>query len=201
MNTRIYYDDARTIANLEQDFAIGQWIINAPGNGLNMPFIDDPAIRMQKWGANFSNNAVNVDCMLKGLGRPSTIRDCFTNNYQNFNVPLNQNSYPILQPQPQSFSGITGINPVTGSNLSTEQSRATNPAWWYKDLPQNLWGFPQLPPQENVCYPFHNNLSTRILEKDYFEPRRECFIKETSAAGSAVLPVNFVVNHLPMKKM
>jgi len=58
--------------------------------------------------------------------------------------------------------------------LYTDQSRASNPAWWYRDLEQVDWYYPHLNPQENVCIPFLNNLNTRILEKDYFVSKREC---------------------------
>ena len=53
-------------------------------------------------------------------------------------------------------------------NPFTEQSRATYPAWWYRDLEQVDWQYPPLNPQANTCMPFQSNLSTRILEKDYF---------------------------------
>jgi len=36
-----------------------------------------------------------------------------------------------------------------------------------------------LNPQVNVAIPFQNNLSTRILEKDYFTPKRDCVLDET----------------------
>ena len=56
----------------------------------------------------------------------------------------------------------------------TKQSRATNPAWLYKDLEQNHRYILFLNPQENVCKPFHNNLNTRLLERDNFKPSYPC---------------------------
>lgn len=70
--------------------------------------------------------------------------------YTNYNV----NSKPIEYP--------------TCNNLYTEQSRAIMPAWTARDLEQVDWYILPLNPQENTCMPFINNLSTRILEKDYF---------------------------------
>ena len=67
----------------------------------------------------------------------------------------------------------------TCSQLTTEQSRSTNPAWWYRDLEQVDWYYPQINPQINTCLPFQNNLSTRVLEKDYFTPKRDCVLTET----------------------
>jgi hypothetical protein len=51
-----------------------------------------------------------------------------------------------------------------------EQPRATDPAWTARDLEQSHFYYLPLNPQENVCIPFQNNLSTRILEKDYWVP-------------------------------
>jgi hypothetical protein len=61
----------------------------------------------------------------------------------------------------------------TCNNLFTEQSRATNPAWWYRDIEQVDWQFPLLNPQSNTSVPFLNNINTRILEKDYYTSRRK----------------------------
>jgi len=44
------------------------------------------------------------------------------------------------------------------------------PAWTARDLEQVDWYILPLNPQENTCFPFQNNLNTRILEKDYHVP-------------------------------
>jgi hypothetical protein len=49
-----------------------------------------------------------------------------------------------------------------------EQPRATDPAWTARDLEQPHFYYLPLNPQENACIPFQNNLSTRILEKEYW---------------------------------
>jgi hypothetical protein len=56
-----------------------------------------------------------------------------------------------------------------------------------RDEERNLWGFPIFNPQENVCYPFQNNLSTRILEKDYYTPKRDCVVNDINNQ----LPISF----------
>jgi hypothetical protein len=55
-------------------------------------------------------------------------------------------------------------------NAYTDQSRATHPAWILRDTTQHRPDYPLFNPQEHVAIPFQNNLSTRILEKDYFVP-------------------------------
>jgi hypothetical protein len=42
------------------------------------------------------------------------------------------------------------------------------PAWTARDLEQVDWYTLPLDPQENTSLPFQSNVSTRILEKDYF---------------------------------
>ena len=49
------------------------------------------------------------------------------------------------------------------------ESRATHPAWMYRDLEQKRWETPFVNPQANVEKRFANNLQTRILEKDFYE--------------------------------
>jgi hypothetical protein len=159
--TRFKYDDCRTKKSLQQSTDPGRWILNVPGNGLNPCYMEDPQIIPQKWGANLRTNTINLESDLRGVNRHLS-RDCLgKDEYQKYNVANQAIQYP------------------TCSQLTTEQSRATNPAWWYRDLEQTDWQYPPLNPQVNVCLPFQNNLSTRILEKDYFTPKRDCVLDET----------------------
>jgi hypothetical protein len=167
--TRFKYDDCRTKKSLQQATDPGRWILNVPGNG-NTPFyMEDPQIIPQKWGGNLRTNTINLESDLRGVNRQLS-RDCLgKNEYQKYNVPNQAIQYPSC------------------SQLTTEQSRATNPAWWYRDLEQVDWQYPPLNPQANTCLPFQNNLSTRILEKDYFTPKRDCVLDETKQ----MLPTSF----------
>jgi hypothetical protein len=152
--TRYAYDDCRVEKQLQESTDPGRYMLNVPGNGDRPCFMEDPYIRMQKWGANLTTNTINLESDLKGLSRPLN-RDCLReNNYKNSEAKTNTINYPICPP-------------------ITEQPRAVMPAWTARDLNQNNFDYPLLNPQENVCFPFHNNLSTRILEKDYYLIR-EC---------------------------
>jgi hypothetical protein len=154
-NTRFNYDDCRTIKKLQQSTDPGRWILDVPGNGTNPYFVEDPYIRIQKWGGNLRTNVVNLESDLRGVNRHLS-RDCIQDVYQSYNVPNAAIQYPSTR------------------QLTTGQSRATNPAWWYREKEQVDWYYPPLNPQENTCMPFLNNLSTRILEKDYFQATRPC---------------------------
>jgi hypothetical protein len=158
--TRFFYDDCRTKKQLQQATDPGRWILNVPGNGANPCYIEDPQIIIQKWGANLRTNTINLESDLMGVNKPLS-RDCLgKDNYKNFNVPNQAIEYPVC------------------NNTFTEESRATNPAWWYRDLEQVDWGYPPINPQINTCMPFQNNLSTRILVRDDFTPKRECVLNE-----------------------
>jgi hypothetical protein len=167
--TRFNYDPCRTKKQVQQATDPGRWILNVPGNGPKPCYMEDPQIIIQRWGANLRTNCINLESDLIGVNRQLS-RDCLgKDNYQNYNVPNEPIEYP------------------TCTNLFTEQSRATNPAWWYRNMPQNDWGYPPLNPQENTCLPFQNNLSTRILEKDTHTFKRDCVMNESNN----YLPSNF----------
>lgn len=153
-NTRFNYDDCRTAKRLQQSTDPCRWILNVPGNGDNPSYIEDPHIRIQKWGGNIRTNMVGIEDELRGRGGRILDRDC--TSYKEFIAPSENISFP------------------SNNTLFTDQSRATNPAWIYREIEQANWQFPQLNPQENVCLPFLNNLNTRIIVKDNFVPTVTC---------------------------
>ena len=148
--TRFHDDPARIHKQLQESTDIGKYMLNVPGNGIDMPFNEDPYIRLQKWGANIHTNSVQLESDLFGLTR-NTTRDCIKeNDYQLHRAKTNPISYNSVQ------------------HPTTEQPRATHPAWMARDLEQNNWRYLHLNPQENVCMTFQNNLDTKLLERDYF---------------------------------
>ena len=97
----------------------------------------------------------NIDSDLIGITRPLS-RDCIVKEFPEKGVVK---STPNTYPTCKSF---------------TDQTRVTHPAWMYRDLEQTRWYPLFLNPQENTCIPFHNNLNTRILEKDNYVPKYPC---------------------------
>jgi hypothetical protein len=51
-----------------------------------------------------------------------------------------------------------------------EESRATHPAWMYRENDRERWEEPWINPQYGLEKPFHENIPTRILEKDNYVP-------------------------------
>jgi len=147
--TRFHDDPCRINKQLQESTGLGRYMLNVPGNGSKPIYMDDPFIRMQKWGGNLMTNTVNLESDLMGLSRNSNRDDVATNEYRLNAVKTKQVQYKSQNP-------------------STDQSRATHPAWEYRDLEQTKYNILPLNPQENVCFPFQNNLSTRIVEKDIF---------------------------------
>ena len=154
-NTRDCYDSCRTMKSLQEATGPGRYMLNVPGNGDKPCYMEDPYIRIQKWGANLRTNCINLESDMRGMNRRLG-RDCLgKDNYENTATKSSPIEYP------------------TCSNLYTEQSRAIAPARTARDLEQVDWYTLPLDPQENTCIPFLNNLNTRILEKDYFNNSRD----------------------------
>ena len=171
-NTRFFYDPCRTKKHLQQATDPGRYILNVPGNGSEPYYIEDPQIIIQKWGANLRTNTIDLESELRGVNRQAS-RDCLAKDlYTNYNVPNHSIQYP------------------TTRALYTEQSRAIMPAWTARDLEQVDWYTLPLNPQENTCFPFENNLSTRILEKDYYQPKQFASFCNFEKDTNTLLPVN-----------
>ena len=149
--TRFYDDPIRISKQLQESTGTGRYMLNTPGPGINLPFFEDTHLRLQGWGANLQTNTVNLESELIGLGRPLS---CHTVDqvYTNYNVQSSRPQYSMANP-------------------SVEETRASHPAWMYRDLEQPRWEEPWVNPQANLEKRFHDNIQTRILEKDYYKPR------------------------------
>ena len=147
--TRFHDDPCRINKQLQESTGLGRYMLNVPGNGSKPLYMDDPFIRMQKWGGNLMTNTVNLESDLFGLTRNTNRDDLETNEYRLNAVKSEKVQYESL-------------NPIT------DQSRATHPAWTLRDLEQYKPPYLPLNPQENTCLTFQNNLSTRSLEKEGF---------------------------------
>jgi len=156
--TRFHDDPCRIMKQLQQSTDPCLYYLNQPGNGSSPPFMGDPQILLQKWGANLRTNTINLESSLIGMDRRLG-RDCLGAAYPNTTPASRQINYPVYQKE------------------ITEQPRTTNPAWNARDLEQTSWWILPLDPQENVCLPFQNNLDTRKLEKDNYMP---CGYTQTS---------------------
>lgn len=163
--TRFHYHEARTTKNLQQATGPARYIMNMPGvqEGKTPAFIDDPHWRMTHWGANLhtshgtDGHPIDIDSDLTGLTRNLT-RDSIRQNHYRTNRFQTRH---VAKDAPH----IDGL---------TDETRASHPAWMYRDIEQTRWYPLHLDPQENVCIPFHNNVSSRVYEKDEYLKRGKC---------------------------
>jgi len=150
--TRFHDDPTRIQMQVYQSSFAGKYMLNTPGQGMDLPFMEDPNIRMQRWGANLQTNTVNLESDLRGLTRPLNRDLIGYNDYVQHSVPSSRLNY--------------------GNNSPfVEESRVTHPAWMYKDLEQPRWEAPYLNPLNRIEKEFQDNIQTRILEKDYYTPK------------------------------
>jgi hypothetical protein len=153
MFTRFNYDDARTQKALEQSTYSGRYMLNTPGQGVNLPFQEDAQVRIQTWGANLANDAINVESDLRGLTRRLNRDNPDMNRYDGpAAARYSQMSFPTADP-------------------FVNESRATHPAFLYRTVEMNRWETPIHNPQTNLEKGFHDNIQTRILEKDNYVPK------------------------------
>ena len=149
-----FHDDINRIKkkNLEQS-EVNNYIFNVPGNiGLNNIgyYYNDPHIRMQKMGVKLNQNIVDCESELRSINKPINRDHINVNNYLNYKTKVKEHS------------------PENVNKTITSESRATHPVWNYRETNQYRPDYLFLNPQENVVLPFHNNLDTNILEKDYY---------------------------------
>lgn len=151
MFTSIRNDPARIEKYMDIISAKGRYALEMPGPGKDLPFIEDTQMRLQKWGANRGTEMTNVESDLLGLTRQLNCDEVEKNNYKSYKVDTQPvRCFRIEEPY-------------------VLESRASHPAWLYRTMEQNRWESPWINPQANLEQPFHSNIQTRILEKDYYK--------------------------------
>lgn len=160
--TRFHDDEIRIQKQLQQQTYSGRYQIDVPGQGSSMPFQEDVHLRMQKWGSNLCTNTINLESDLMGLTRKVGRDDVVENNYKEKQVDSRELTYANQLPY-------------------VEESRASHPAWMYRDLEHPTWEQPIVDPQslKHLEKPFHDNIQTRILEKDNYKPKISISVGET----------------------
>jgi len=153
--TRYHDDPCRISKQAQQSSGPGRYILNVPGNGDNPCYMSNPNVRLQQWGGNLRTNTTNLESDLRGLTRNlnhHTVND----NYALHKVQSNDIQYPVC-------------------NMDVKDSRTTHPAWALRSLEVSRFDYVPCDPQKNVCYMFHNNLNTDLLERENFKPSTQKF--------------------------
>jgi hypothetical protein len=153
MFTRFHDDPCRIVKQLQQQTDPGRWILDTPGPGASPAFTLDPQMIAQKWGGNYWTEMTNLESRLQGYH--DNPRDCLSR----IQKPIIPVSHPIDYP--------------TQSWLTTDQSRATQPAWLLRDQPATPWVAPPVSDTgAGVEFMFSRNINTRQEIKDTYEACR-----------------------------
>ena len=152
--TRYHDDPYRIQKSLEESTFAGRYFLNTPGQGLQLPFLEEPQMRLQHWGANLHTDSTNLESDL-------------------FNIPRKLSRHNYDQTYQQTAISQHTPNQYPAQSPFVEESRASHPAWMYKDLEQSRWEVPIINPQARVHLEkgFQDNIHTRILEKDHYVPQ------------------------------
>ena len=149
--SRFFDDETRIVKRLEMSQNPGEYYLNAPGPGSSAPMEEDVHMLMQRWGANMFSNTVNLESDLMGINR--NINRHHTDYYD----------YKSNMPDVQPLSFLV-------DKPFVEESRASHPAWTYKDVDQSPYyiSFPLLNPQNlaTIEKPFLYDVQTRILQRN-----------------------------------
>jgi hypothetical protein len=171
MFTRFHDDEARIQAQMRDQTFAGRYAIDTPGQGIHLPFLEDSQMRLQRWGANLRTETINVESDLLGMTRN-----------------LGKDSVEYKQTQ------VVSTLPAYGTASPTvEESRASLPAWQFRDAEQPRWEEPWMNPQAHLEKPFHDNVPTRLLEKDYFRP--ELSLQVPCDPRSATTPTSAAIDY------
>jgi hypothetical protein len=145
--------------NIEGDAASLNYMLNVPGNGtsnifnngMSPEYIEDPYIRLQRFGANLSFNPVDINSKLGGVYNQLSC-DTYVKNTRDpfFDDYYLRNNYSTIK------------------KAITDQPRATNPAWELRGLEQNRWAYLPNNPQLHTEKLFSNNNNSRMDEKDKY---------------------------------
>jgi hypothetical protein len=141
--TRFHDDPARIEKSLLETTYTGIYQLNTPGNGKTV-FVEGPHIRIQRGGgSNLQTNPFEIN---ESLRRNKKL-------VQYDQVCTNPNT------EKREYSSVS---------FKVDETRASLPAWTFREKPQSRKDFLFMDPQSNLWFKFDNNCPTRMLEKDHY---------------------------------
>ena len=144
--TRFNDDDARIQKRLQESLSVGLYQLNTPGPGPQNPYVEDVNIRLQKWGANLRNNTIEMESDFRNMNNRLSRN---MKNYKDIEAVTSEISYP-------------------SEAAYVDDSRASVPAWIFRDMETLRWEYPLEDKQKHVEIPFSFNEDTRMSLKDNF---------------------------------
>ena len=150
MDTRFFYDNARTAKHLQQSTDISNHLFSTPGIGANPAYISDRHIRLQQWGANMHDNTINLESDLRGMNNNTSTK----NN--------------IFEPLKHTTVTSKAIQYPTDTSTYTTYSKDTHPSKNYRNVEQHRWDTTIEQAQQKRIIPFQHNMNTRQEAKDNY---------------------------------
>lgn len=147
-STRIRNDPVRIQKEMDIFTFGGKYMLDVPGPGNQLPYFEDPHVRLQHWGGNRHSNINDIDADLKGYTKKISRDYLGKDEYKHFSSNNEKIEYPKYQ------------------QAVTDESRAVCPAFLFRGMDVERWEEPFINPQANIEIPFNWGIQTRILEKD-----------------------------------
>ena len=141
--TRFADDPVRIEKRLQESTDIGLYHLNTPGQGLDVPFLEDRQIRLQKWGANLRNNTVDLESDFRGMTRK-----------------LGKDDIDYRAKTPSTSAEMYSSAPAF-----VNDTRVSQPAWMLRDTESLRFHILLRDAQEKTEIPFSNRVSTRYESK------------------------------------
>lgn len=156
-NTRFNYEPCRSQKKIKESTDPCKYILEKPGPGCNSCYVEDPHIRLQSFGGNLRNGGAtpftDIASDLRGLTRPLT-KDCLP--HEKFQVTT------------------TKRNVSENNQVFSDESRATHPAWMYRETEHDRWYPLFYKPEDHAVQPFAYYLNSTNEARDNFKPKQPC---------------------------
>lgn len=146
--TKYHYDDVRINKQYQESIYECSYQLNTPQ--INVSYINNPEIRLQRWGNNLRTNSCNIESNLRGLSQRLD-RD---NSKNEMCVNLNK-----LKQSNETF------------NIS--DTLRTHPAWKYREKQMYRCNVLLDDPQRHAIEPFDRNLNITQHHKDLFKNKNK----------------------------
>ena len=95
MFTRFSNDEGYITKDVEISSFQCRYFMDVPGQGVNLPFQEDPQMRLQRWGANLQTNTVDMESDLKGMTRKTNRDYMGINDYTQNAAPTSSVKYIV----------------------------------------------------------------------------------------------------------
>lgn len=160
---RLPYDSCSYLYELNESIKVGEYHLNTPRNESDC-FYPNPSIALNKYGASVCDkDIIDVDSELMGLNVKAT--KCPSKKYN----PTNK------------FCNL--IHMKDCDELSSEETRMSNPPCTLRGTGWNRWEWLCENPQDKALLPFETMVNNRMVVKDNHRP---CI--PTPMSAEALLP-------------